>query len=136
MRIDSTTTKNNLVLNSFTFAHHIYYKESWCLVALVYHKSENKSALYTLVITHDLIFKFKYNLVVFICTRKQNSFNQYVKMFNERKLNTDGKTTYSILKTRLQVINETIDYDKEDHHLYFLNKIISNLNQYLLHVYH
>ena len=57
-------------------------------------------------------------------------------MFNERKLNTDGKTTYNILKTRLQVINEIIDYDKEDHHLYFLNKIISNLNQYLLHVYH
>ena len=57
-------------------------------------------------------------------------------MFNERKLNTDGKATYNILKTRLQVINETIDYDKEDHRLYFLNKIISNLNQYLLHVYH
>ena len=32
-------------------------------------------------------------------------------------------------------INEVTDYDKEDHHLYFLNKIISNLNQYLLHVY-
>ena len=59
-------------------------------------------------------------------------------MSNERTLNTDGKTTYNILKTRLQVINEAIDYDKEDHRLYFLNKIISNLNQgnYLLHVYH
>ena len=33
-------------------------------------------------------------------------------------------------------MNEVIDYDKEDHHVYFLNKIISNLNQYLLHVYH
>lgn len=41
-------------------------------------------------------------------------------MSSERKLNTDGKTTYNIPKTRLQVINETIDYDKEDHHLYFL----------------
>lgn len=57
-------------------------------------------------------------------------------MSNERKLNTDGKSTYNILKTRLQVINDVIDYDKEDHRLYFLNKIISNLNQYLLHVYH
>ena len=57
-------------------------------------------------------------------------------MSNERTLNTDGKTTYNILKTRLQVINEVIDYDKENHRLYFLNKIISNLNQYLLHVYH
>ena len=34
------------------------------------------------------------------------------------------------------MINEVIDYDKEDYRLYFLNKIISNLNQYLLHVYH
>lgn len=66
----------------------------------------------------------------------QEFFDQYVKMSNERKLNTDGKTTYNILKTRLQVINEVIDYDKEDHRLYFLNKIISNLNQQLLHVYH
>ena len=57
-------------------------------------------------------------------------------MSNERTLNTDGKTTYNILKIRLQVINEVMDYDKEDHRLYFLNKIISNLNQYLLHVYH
>ena len=57
-------------------------------------------------------------------------------MSNERKLNTDGKTTYNILKTRLQMINKAIDYDIEDHRLYFLNKIISNLNPYLLHVYH
>ena len=34
------------------------------------------------------------------------------------------------------MINEVIDYDKEDHRLYFLNKIISNLNQCLLNVYH
>jgi hypothetical protein len=66
----------------------------------------------------------------------QAFFDQYVKLSNERKLNTYGKTTYNILKTRLQVINEKIDYAKEDHRLYFLNKIISNLNQYLLHVYH
>lgn len=49
----------------------------------------------------------------------QEFFDQYVKMSNERTLNTDGKTTYNILKTRLQVINEAIDYDKEDHRLYF-----------------
>lgn len=40
-------------------------------------------------------------------------------MFSERKLNTDGKTTYNILNIRLQVINEVIYYDKEDHRLYF-----------------
>lgn len=31
----------------------------------------------------------------------QAFFDQYVKMSNERKLNTDGKSTYNILKTRL-----------------------------------
>lgn len=34
------------------------------------------------------------------------------------------------------MINEVIDYDKENYRLDFLNRIISNLNQYSLHVYH
>ena len=55
-------------------------------------------------------------------------FEKYVKMSKERKLNTDGKTTYNILKNRIEVNNEVIDYDNDNHRLYFLNKIISNLN--------
>ena len=55
-------------------------------------------------------------------------FEKYVKMSKERKLNTDGKTTYNILKNRIEANNEVIDYDNDNHRLYFLNKIISNLN--------
>ncbi|MFR3061500.1 MAG: transposase [Holdemanella porci] len=55
-------------------------------------------------------------------------FEKYVKMSKERKLNTDCKTTYNILKNRIEVNNEVIDYDNDNHRLYFLNKIISNLN--------
>ena len=51
-------------------------------------------------------------------------FEKYVKMSKERKLNTAGKTTYNILKNRIEVI----DYDNDNHRLYFLNKIISKLN--------
>lgn len=53
-------------------------------------------------------------------------FEKYVKMSKERKLNTDGKTTYNILKNRMIVNNEAIDYDNDNHRLYFLNKIIAN----------
>ena len=63
-------------------------------------------------------------------------FDQYVIMSSDRKLNTDGKSTYNVLKTKMQVQNEKIDYDKEEHRLYFLNKIASNLNHQLLHVFH
>ena len=49
-----------------------------------------------------------------------------------RKLNTDCKTTYNILKNRIEVI----DYDNDNHRLYFLNKIISNLNSQFIDRFH
>ena len=63
-------------------------------------------------------------------------FEKYVKMSKERKLNTDGKTTYNILKNRIEVNNEVIDYDNDNHRLYFLNKIISNLNSQFIDRFH
>ena len=59
-------------------------------------------------------------------------FEKYVKMSKERKLNTDCKTTYNILKNRIEVI----DYDNDNHRLYFLNKIISNLNSQFIDRFH
>ena len=59
-------------------------------------------------------------------------FEKYVKMSKERKLNTDGKTTYNILKNRIEVI----DYDNDNHRLYFLNKIISKLNSQFIDRFH
>ena len=66
----------------------------------------------------------------------QEYFEKYVIMSKERKLNTDGKTTYNILKNRMEVNNEVIDYDNDNHRLYFLNKIISNLNSQLVDRFH
>ena len=57
-------------------------------------------------------------------------------MSKERKLNTDGKKTYNILKNRMEVNNEVIDYDNDNHRLYFLNKITSNLNSQLVDRFH
>ena len=66
----------------------------------------------------------------------QEYFEKYVIMSKERKLNTDGKTTYNILKNRIEVNNEVIDYNNDNHQLYFLNKIISNLNSQLVDRFH
>ena len=63
-------------------------------------------------------------------------FEKYVKMSKERKLNTAGKTTYNILKNRIEVNNEVIDYDNDNHRLYFLKKIISNLNSQFIDRFH
>ena len=66
----------------------------------------------------------------------QEYFEKYVIMSKKRKLNTDGKTTYNILKNRMEVNNEVIDYDNDNHRLYFLNKIVSNLNSQLVDRFH
>lgn len=66
----------------------------------------------------------------------QEYFEKYVIMSKERKLNTDGKTTCNILKNRMEVNNEVIDYDNDNHRLYFLNKIIFNLNSQLVDRFH
>lgn len=57
-------------------------------------------------------------------------------MSKERKLNTDGKRTYNILKSKMQVENKVIDYGEENHRLYFLNKIVSNLSNQLIDRFH
>ena len=63
-------------------------------------------------------------------------FEQNVVLSLDKKLNTDGKSTYNILKEQLTVQNEKINYEDDDHRLYFLNKIVSNLNSMLVDVFH
>lgn len=63
-------------------------------------------------------------------------FDKNILQSKERILNTNGKTTYNVLKEDLTVKNEVIDYSKEDHKLYFLNKIISNFNSVLISTFH
>ena len=57
-------------------------------------------------------------------------------MSEDRLLNTDGKTTYNCLKKYMKVHIEKIDYNQEDHRLWFLNILVSNLNKMLLGVFH
>ena len=63
-------------------------------------------------------------------------FEKYVKMKKSTILNTDGKTTFNCLKQNMKVKNEKIDYKEDTHKLWFLNKVISNLNSMILGVYH
>ena len=39
-----------------------------------------------------------------------------------KTLNTDGKTTFNILKEKLNVVNEKIDYEDDEHRFCFSNK--------------
>ena len=66
----------------------------------------------------------------------ENFFKSYVYMSKDRKLNTDGKTTFNILKKNMNVQNEKIDYSQSNHRLYYLNKVISNFSSEMLHVFH
>lgn len=63
-------------------------------------------------------------------------FNEFVRMSKERVLNTDGKTTYSKLASKINLHREKIDYSDNNHRLWFLNKIVSNLNSSILGVFH
>lgn len=66
----------------------------------------------------------------------ESIFQKSVKMSEDRLLNTDGKTTYNCLKKYMNVCIEKIDYEQEDHRLWFLNILVSNLNKMLLGVFH
>lgn len=70
------------------------------------------------------------------CVNIDENFNRFVKMDISRILNTDGKTTFNVLKHRLTVKNQKIDYETDKKKLYFLNKIISNFKSKILDLYH
>ena len=63
-------------------------------------------------------------------------FSKNVKMSKDRILNTDGKTTFNILKSNLQVKNDKINYQENESKLYFLNKIASNFKSTIQGIYH
>lgn len=53
----------------------------------------------------------------------------------DRTLNTDGKTTFNIMKDKITVVNEKIDYSKEGHRLYWLNIIVGDINNNIIRIY-
>lgn len=50
-------------------------------------------------------------------------FKSCVKMSHDRVLITYGKTTYNILKDRMTVVNQKVDYTDKHHRLKWLNTI-------------
>lgn len=54
----------------------------------------------------------------------------------DKVLNTDGKSTFNIMKDRIHVINERIDYSECNHRLYWLNIIVGNIKNTIAGIYH
>ena len=52
-----------------------------------------------------------------------------------RVLNTDGKTTFNILKNRIKVINEKVDYSLPDHRMKWINIVTGSIKNNLQGVY-
>ena len=67
----------------------------------------------------------------------RNAFlTQSLVLSKDRTLNTDGKTTFNIMKDRIKVVNEEVDYSKEDHRLYWLNTILGDIKNNIIGIYH
>ena len=69
-------------------------------------------------------------------TNVNEMFESCVKMSPDRVLNTDGKTTYNILKDRMTVVNQKVDYTDKHHRLKWLNTIIGNIQTQIIGIYH
>ena len=99
----------------------------------------------------------KQAFIVALSTKQQNKYPMYLKlqpipkdnkeitnaflsksilMRKDRTLNTDGKQTFNVVKDRIKVINEAIDYTAANHRLYWLNIIIGNVKNNILGIYH
>ena len=72
----------------------------------------------------------KQPFLIVLSTEQKNQYPRFVKM---QEVTTDSS---NILKNRIEVNNEVIDYDNDNHRLYFLNKIISNLNSQFIDRFH
>ncbi len=82
----------------------------------------------------------KYIRLVPVAVDSGENISRYIPSFimlsKDRVLNTDGKTTYNILKDRITVNNCKIDYDEDDHRLYWLNTIVGNIQNHITGIYH
>ena len=62
-----------------------------------------------------------------------NAFlSQSLVLSKDRTLNTDGKPTFNIMKDRITVVNEKIDYSKNGHRLYWLITIVGDIKNNII----
>lgn len=66
----------------------------------------------------------------------ENFMTKKAKLSQERTLNTDGKTTYSLLRDKINVQSEKIIYTEKNHRLYWLNVIVGNIKNNITGIYH
>lgn len=66
-----------------------------------------------------------------------NAFlSQSLVLSKDRTLNTDGKTTFNIMKDRITVVNEKIDYSKNGHRFYWLNTVVGDIKNNSIGISH
>lgn len=66
-----------------------------------------------------------------------NAFlTQSLVLSKDGTLNTDGKTISNIMKDRITVVNEKIDYSKDHHRLYWLNTIFGDIENNIIGICH
>ena len=63
-------------------------------------------------------------------------FEKICKNVQRKKIEYRLQNNIQYLKNKIEVNNEVIDYDNDNHRLYFLNKIISNLNSQFIDRFH
>lgn len=99
----------------------------------------------------------KQPFVAILSTGEENQYPHYLKLFPipvdngdmmdrfisksivmsaDRTLNTDGKTTFNVLKNRIHLKSEKINYDDPGHRLHWLNILIGNVQNQITGIYH
>lgn len=94
---------------------------------------------------------------VILSTKKENSYPQYIKLCvmskdsgenikkltekkivlsKDRVLNTDGKTTFSLLAKQITLKSEKVNYTEKKHRLKWLNIISGNIKNNITGIYH
>lgn len=95
--------------------------------------------------------------LIMLSTDKENEYPRYIKLHpmkrdegnmiasiigksmklgKERKLNTDGKTTFQPLKDKINLNSEKIIYTEQNHRLKWLNIIVGNIQNNIVGIYH
>lgn len=63
-------------------------------------------------------------------------FKTHIRYNKDTVLNTDGDGAYNIMNNILTHKGTIVDYDKDNHKLYWVHKIISNIETTILGIYH
>ena len=92
-----------------------------------------------------------------LSTLQENRYPQYLKLFTipkdtkdmmeqflnksivtgpKRILNTNGKNTFSSMSNKVTLQSDKISYEEDNHKLYWLNIIISNVKNQITGIYH